>query len=207
MKVQNPFYSGAVLLGLALALSSCSSNHSPSIPRSIPTATPAPAATVYTQIERLSRPAVKEVFERFVDHQISNATEPYDPVNDPLQGEIQTFEDTVRPPASGSNVDYGKTLASVLYPDEYAVDLSQTSQSFLGYEIATATKAGSNFGGRNPNEDVIGTELSVLFGNALSALGILPDDGEENNCLSKQNIAQNPTQKTSSTFPYFAPPH
>jgi hypothetical protein len=160
---------------------------------------PAPGPASYTQIERLSRPAVKEVFERFVDHQISNAVEPY---NDPtIKTSIQTVEDVLRPPNAALGSDYGKFLAKVLYPDEYAVDVSKTTQSFLGYEVA------GNFGGRNPNEDVVGVELSVLFGHTLAVLKLQPEDNEENNCLSAQNVAQLPSQATTGTFPYLAKPH
>jgi hypothetical protein len=165
----------------------------------------APKGGMYVQIERLSRPAVKELFEKFVDHQISNAAEPY---NDPtLQGEIQSFTDALRPPKNGA--DYGKTLASVLYPDEYTVDLSQTGgAAYLGNETGGATSATkSTFGGRGVTDDVIDISLGAVFGNTLPTLGLLPDDGQENNCLSKENLAQNPTQAPTATFPYLAGPH
>jgi hypothetical protein len=161
-----------------------------------PTATP---GVQYTQIERLSRPAIKEVFERFVDHQVSNGIEPY--ADSTLQTSIVAVEDTLRPPNKTVGSDYGKTIASVVYPDEYTVDLSKTTGSFLGYETA------KNFGGRNPNEDVVALELSVLFGNTLSKLGLQPEDNEENNCLSAQNVAQAPSQQTTTTFPYLAQAH
>jgi hypothetical protein len=184
-----------LLATLGAGLAGCSGGNS-----SILTpAQPYKAPTGYTQIERLSRPAVKEVFERFVDHQISNGIEPY--ADTTLQTNIVAVEDTLRPPNKTVGSDYGKTIASVLYPDEYTVDLSQTTGSFLGYETA------KNFGGRNPNEDVVSLELSVLFGNTLSKLGLQPDDGEENNCLSAENVAQASSQATTSSFPYLAKPH
>ena len=200
MNYQHRLHPGTLVLGLSLALCGCGGSGGTN-PIVVKTPAPIVPTGTFTQIERLSRPAIKEVFEKFVDHQVSNATEPYDMVNDPLKGEIQGFEDAVRPPSVAAGTDYGKALAGLLYPDEYTVDLSQTAQSFLGNEIA------GNFGGRNPNEDVVDVELGALFGNTLSALAILPDDGEENACLAKQNITQNPTQKTTSTFPYFAVPH
>jgi len=185
----------------AVAFSGCSgSNSTPSAPYS------APAGGMYVQIERLSRPAVKELFEKFVDHQTSNAVEPY---NDPtLQGEIKSFTDALRPPTA--TTDYGKVLASVLYPDEYAVDLSQTGgAAYLGYETGGATSATkSTFGGRGVTDDVIDISLGAVFGNTLSTLPIgLADDHEENNCLSKENLAQNKTQVPTGTFPYPAGPH
>jgi hypothetical protein len=170
-----------------------------------PFVSPTPPPGTYTQIERLSRPAVKELFEKFVDHQISNATEPY---NDPtLQGEIQTFTDALRPPKNGA--DYGKALAGVLYPDEYAVDLSQTGgAAYLGYETGGATSSTkSTFGGRGVADDVIDISLGAVFGNTLPTLGLIADDGQENNCLSKENVTQNATQAPGGTFPYLAGPH
>ena len=187
--------SAAAALGVALG--GCSGGKT--------TPLPPPSAGQYTQIERLSRPAVKELFEKFVDHQISNSAEPY---NDPtLQGEIQTFTDALRPPKNGA--DYGKALAGVLYPDEYAVDLSQTGgAAYLGNETGGATSATkSTFGGRSPADDVIDISLGAVFGNTLPTLGLIPDDGQENNCLSKENLAQNATQAPTATFPYLANPH
>ena len=58
------------LFGFGIASCSNPVNVTHAIP-----ATPAPTAAPasFIQIERLSRPAVKEVFEPFQDHQISNA--------------------------------------------------------------------------------------------------------------------------------------
>lgn len=183
--------------GLGLALAACGSGSSTNY-------TPVPPHGTYQQIELLSRPAVKELFEKFVDHQTTNAAEPY---NDPtLQGEIQTFTDALRKPNTTVGSDYGKALASVLYPNEYAVDLSQSGPaSYLGIETGGAT--GGKFGGRAVTDDVIGISLGAVFGNTLSALGVQPEDNEENNCLSAEHVAQNATQVPTATFPYLAAPH
>ena len=182
------------LAALGLGLTACSSNSS------VPSA-PVTHAGQYVQIERLSRPAIKEVFEPFQEHQISNAIEPY---NDPtIQSAIKTTEDALRPPTSST--DYGAALAGVLYPDEYLVNLAGSStppsldnQFFLSAEISP-----TGFGGRAPNDDVVDLELGILFGKTLPALGLIADDKEENNCLSSQNIgAEAPAKKTTSTFPY-----
>ena len=121
-----------------------------------------------------------------------------------------TTEDTVRPPNTTAGTDYGKTLASVLYPDEYAVNLNGTSPTsgnndpefFLSYEV----DGPSYFGGRAPNDDVVDLELPVLFSNTLFKLGVVKtDDGEENNCLSAMNIpTHDPAKLTGTTFPYLA---
>jgi hypothetical protein len=192
----------AFLFIAALMFAGCSGgSNAPPAPQPIPTS----PAGQYTQIERLARPAVKELFERFVDHQISNAAEPY---NDPtLQGEIASFTDALRPPKNGA--DYGKTLQSILYPDEYTVDLSQTGgAAYLGNETGGATSStGSKFGGRAVTDDVVTISLGATFGNTLPKLGLVADDGQENNCLSKQNVTQSSTQVPGATFPYVAAPH
>jgi hypothetical protein len=185
---------------LGLGLAACSNNKA--VPSSLPIGGD---SHTYTQIELLSRPAVKELFEKFVDHQTTNAAEPY---NDPtLQGEIQSFTDALRPPKNGA--DYGATLAKVLYPNEYAVDLSQAGPAaYLGYETGGATSATkSTFGGRGVTDDVVDISLGAVFGNTLPTLGLIADDGQENNCLSKENVAQNATQVPTTTFPYLAGPH
>lgn len=185
---------GAFGFGLA-ACGNNSVNTTPLAPR---------APATYTQIELLSRPAVKELFEKFVDHQTTNAAEPY---NDPtLQGEIQSFTDALRPPNGAAGSDYGKALAGILYPNEYAVDLSKAGPaSYLGVETGGAT--GGTFGGRAVTDDVISISLGAVFGNTLVALHVQPEDNEENNCLTTDNVAQNATQKPTGTFPYLAVPH
>jgi hypothetical protein len=185
---------------LALGLGAC--NGSSAMPTTPGAVVP---GTKYTQIELLSRPAVKELFEKFVDHQTTNAAEPY---NDPtLQGEIQSFTDALRPPTGGA--DYGKVLASVLYPNEYTVDLSQTGNAaYLGNETGGATSSTkSTFGGRAVTDDVIAISLGAVFGKTLPTLGLVADDNQENNCLSAENVAQKATQVPTNAFPYLAVPH
>ncbi len=164
----------------------------------------APAVVQYKQIELLSRPAVKELFEKFVDHQTTNTAEPYaDPT---LQGEIQSFTDALRPPSATLGSDYGKALASILYPNEITADLSQSGiGSYLGVETGGAT--GGKFGGRALSDDVIDISLGAVFGNTLAALKVQPEDNQENNCLTKDNVAMNASQAPTATFPYLHGPH
>jgi hypothetical protein len=171
-----------------------------------PGATPTPTATVnpttqFVQIERLSRPAIKEAFQH---HQISNAVEPYqDPT---IQSDIVTTEDAIRPPNASVGSDYGKLLSAVLYPDEYLVNLNGGAPSGADpyYFLSGEVDGSSAFGGRAPNDDVIGLELETLFGGVLPALKLQPEDGEENDCLELQNIksGSDPAKSTTSTFPY-----
>jgi len=188
-----------VALGLAGALvSGCGGGGGNSV-TSVPQKHPAG----YVQIERLARPAIKEVFEPFNDHKVSNAAEPY---NDPtIKADIIATEDYVRPPNATLKTDYGATLAGILYPDEYQVDLSQAgSAGYLGSESGGIY--GGKFGGRDLTDDVVGVSLSALFGNALTLIGVT-DDGEENNCLKTENLTQRASQTQTATFPYFSAPH
>jgi hypothetical protein len=202
----------AALGALGLGVAGCNSSNS-AVPTGtaaglatpLPTNPPASAAT-YVQIELLSRPAVKEVFENFNDHKVTNAVEPYagSPA-DPLQAEIKATENTVRPPAGNAN--FGAALQSVLYPNVYIVDLSDTTDkaSYLGVETGGAT--GGKFGGRDPGDDVIGISLGAAFGSTLVKLGVQPEDNEENACISAENVTQSPSQARTGTFPYLAGPH
>jgi hypothetical protein len=173
--------------------------------------TPQPPQLSYTQIERLSRPAVKEVFEPFQDHQKSNAVEPY---NDPtIKADIIATENALRPPTGTTN--YGNALAGLLYPDEYTVNLNGGAPSGADPYYFLSDVADTNaFGGRAPNDDVIYLELDALFGPLLSQLGAIADDNQENRCLMSQNIGgvgkpggQAPGKLASTTFPYLATPH
>ena len=206
---------GALGLGIA-GIAGCSSNSpssvlTPQTPAPVQSVNPNPAnpavnTATFTQIEFLGKPAIKEVFEPFNSHSASNAIEPYNDTT--LQSDIMATEDTVRPANSTVGTDYGKTLSStgVLWPAIYQVNLSGAgSGSYLGVETKGAT--GSTFGGRNPADDVIDISLGALFGPTLSKLGVLADDGEENNCLAQENLTQNPAQAPSSTFPYLHSPH
>lgn len=191
---------------LGIGLAACSGNGG-----NTPTYNQPPtvgAAKKYVQIERLSRPAIKEVFENFVDHASSNAIEPYQ--DNLLKTDIKATEDTVRygnPNGPASGPDYGAAFQGILYPDEYAVDLSQASGGFLTYELA------GKFGGRAPDDDVIGAELGVLFGTAVSdgSLGVTlaPADNKQNNCLSTENLASTPAsgQAMIASFPYLPTAH
>jgi hypothetical protein len=157
---------------------------------------PPPGTASYQQIELLSRPAVKEVFEAFQSHDTTNRAEPY---NDPtLQGMILSFSELFRDKTTS------QTLQAVLYPNVMKVDLSQntTTASYLGYETGGAT--GSKFGGRALADDVVDISLGALFGNTLSALGLIPDDHKEAPCLTTDNVAYD--KSNTSTFPYVQSP-
>jgi hypothetical protein len=161
-----------------------------------PAAASAGTATSYKQIELLSRPAVKEAFELFEDHNKTNRSEPYaDPV---LQAQIKSFAMMFR------SKTWADTLQAVLYPNVMKADLSQktTKAAYLGYETGGAT--GSKFGGRALDDDVIDISLGAIFGNTLSALNLIPDDHKEVPCLTTDNVAYDKSNTT--TFPYIQAP-
>lgn len=189
---------GIVLGGLiSLAFAACTSNSIPG-PGPVPTSSSAPSTGQYKQLELLSRPAVKEAFENFADHDTSNRSEPYaDPT---LQSAIGTFTTSV----AGRSAANAATLQAVLYPNEMVADLSQNvaNAAYLGVETNGAT--GSKFGGRALSDDVIDISLGAIFGSTLSALGLIPDDGKESPCLTTDHVSY--ASVTSTTFPYTQAP-
>lgn len=189
--------STVLIAGIALVAAGC--NNGTSI-------TPV-SGQVYQQIERLSRPAVKEATEMFVNHDATNRSAP---TNDALlQQSIVNFTETV----AGRSPQWANALASILIPDEMKADLSVTVSgcgtpnapcaAYLGVESGGAT--GNKFGGRWLNDDAIDIDLGALFGNTLSALGVVPDDGHESPCLTTDNVG--PAQTYRNTFPYVNAPY
>jgi hypothetical protein len=190
------YITGLLAGAFLLAIVACGGGSNSSTPAT--QLTPLPTAVVYQQIELLARPAVKEAFENFSSHDTTNRTEPY---NDPtLQASIGSFTTTV----AGRSAATASALQSILYPNETVADLSQTATtgSYLGVETGGAT--GSKFGGRSLADDTIAISLGALFGNTLSALGVVPDDGKESPCLENDNVALAST--ASTTFPYTQAP-
>jgi hypothetical protein len=174
----------------------CTSNAGVFNPQADRTGLSPAGSTVYKQIELLSRPAVKEAFEMFESHNKTNRAEPYaDPV---LQAQIKSFTLNFR---SKQNAE---TLQAILYPNVMKADLSQdvTTASYLGYETGGAT--GSKWGGRALDDDIIDISLGAIFGNTLSALGLIPDDKKEAPCLALDNVAYD--KSNTKTFPYIQAP-
>jgi hypothetical protein len=159
--------------------------------------------TIYRQRELLARPAVKELFETFASHQLTNASNPY---NDPyISGAISYFMANV----AGRSQAITNVVQSVLTPNELAADLSQPASegaAYLGVETGGAT--GSKWGGRGLTDNIIDISLGAVFGNTVPALGLAPDDGKENNCLTSQHVISGQGgQQTQAAFPYLAMPH
>ncbi len=159
-----------------------------------------PYGSAYAQIERLARPAVKEAFEAFDQHDTTNRSTP---TNDPaLADAIVSFTKTV---AGRSDATAG-VLKAVLIPDEMLADLSQTGvkAAYLGSETGGAT--GSKFGGRGLSDDVIDISLGAIFGNTVAALKLAPDDGKESKCLTSDNVSS-AGHHYLGRFPYVGAPN
>jgi hypothetical protein len=201
---------GTALLFAGIA--GCSSNNG-AVATNTPTNPGLQSTTQYTQIERLARPAVKELFENFQNHDTSNRTSPF---NDPtLSSSITSFTSNFRA------AQYGTTLATVLIPDVIKYDTSQSGNAaYLGVETGGAT--GSKVGGRDLTSPVIDISLGAVFGTTLSTLGLVTADGKDIPCLTTQNMPANKltgqtqysslatitaAKKETATFPYLGTPY
>jgi hypothetical protein len=193
----------ALAIASSLAAAGCNGGSS----SAAPVIQPPNPTTVYRQVERLSRPAVKEAFENFSNHDQSNRSVPTQDTL--LHDSIVTFMES----AAGRDVPTATTLAAILTPDEMQADLSKTVAgcgtpnvpcgAYLGVETGGAT--GNTFGGRWLNDDSIDISLGAIFGNTLSALGVVADDHHESPCLTTDNTQT--AQSFGATFPYVNLPY
>ncbi len=188
---------GLAVLALAgTIVGGCSAGRTGSNPMIPVTPMAGRAATAYRQIELLSRPAVKEVFEAFASHDKTNRSEPY--ADKTIKSQILSFSKLFR------STKTAKVLQAVLYPNVMKADLSQnvTTASYLGYESGGAT--GSKFGGRALDDNIVDISLGALFGNTISALGLAPDDHKEVPCLTTDNVPYD--KSNTNKFPYVQSP-
>ena len=196
----------AVTAAVALsALAACSSSSSTTVN----------GQSQYQQIERLSRPAIKEVFESFNNHDATNRSTPTNDAQ--LQSSIQTFLGGPPNGVANRSAATATFIVGVLIPDEMQADLSvnvagcgpadSPCAAYLGHETGGAT--GTTFGGRWLNDDVVKTSLGIIFGNTVSALGGAPNDNMESWCLTDQNLStgEGAFQTYSATFPYVNAPY
>lgn len=188
----------------ALVLGAASCNSTSSGPTPVNPAT----TTQYVQIERLARPAVKELFQAFANHDSTNRSSPAaQPLSSQtLYTEIGSFTTNV----AGRDAAHAATLQAILIPDEIEADLSQTGTgSYLGTETGGATAADKDtFGGRTLTDDVIDISLGAVFGSTLSDLKLVTDDGKEVPCLTTDNVpSAAAADNITTTFPYVGTPH
>jgi hypothetical protein len=155
----------------------------------------------YTQIDRLARPAVNELFATVANnrHQVNDEDGPSNDVNQ-LKNDIDSF---LIAPANRSTATRA-VIESVLVPDMMKADLSQSGvAAYLGTETGGAT--GGKFGGRKLSDDVIDISLGIVFGNTVSALGLAPDDGAEIPTLTSDHVDDS-GKHFLATFPYVGNP-
>jgi hypothetical protein len=192
----------AALTALLFAAAGCSHSSSSPLP---------PQAQTYKQIERLSRPAIKEAFESFANHDATNRSTPTSDAT--LQTAVSGFMTGV----AGRDAATTTALSGILFPDEMKADMSVNLPiggspagrygAYLGIETGGFT--GNTFGGRWLNDDTIKTSLGAIFGNTLAALGVVPDDGHESWCLTDDNLSngEGTFQSYGATFPYVNAPY
>ena len=170
-----------------------------------PTNPGTPAPHVFVQIDRLSRPAINEVFATVANNRHAANHTLNSPVDDAgpngLTNDIQSFMTGT----AGRSAAITAAVQKVLIPDVMRVDLSQntTKAAYLGVETAGAT--GSAFGGRALTDDVVDIDLGVIFGNTIPALGLAPDDNKEIPSLATDNIGYD-KHCTLTAFPYVGAP-
>ena len=195
----------AAIYAVVLGTSSC--NGGSANPPPFNTGPTGPGAQ-YIQLERLARPAVKELFQQFANHDGTNRTSPWQtPLSSQtLYQEIGSFTVNVAGRSTaGKNGGVPGALQATLIPDEIAADLSNLTDnaSYLGVETGGAT--GGKFGGRGLPDDVIDISLGAIFGNTVSALKLALDDGKESKCLTTDNVGPQGHHFTDS-FPYLGNP-
>ena len=197
-----------LLIGLPLAaiLAGCAgtTTTTPVVPAtmvSLWTTTSVASGSTYSQMDRLARPAVNELFATVANnrHKINDEAIPTEDFAN-LKTDIDGF---LTSPA-GRSVATRNVITSVLVPDVLKFDLSKMDNAaYLGVETGGAT--GGKFGGRGLTDDVIDISLGVVFGNTVSALGLAPDDGAEIPTLTTDNVGPGGKHFTSS-FPYLGSP-
>ncbi len=172
----------------------------------------------FTQMDRLARPAVNEVFATVAPttagstgrHQVNDTNNPTDDNNE-LAKDIQLFMKHT----AGRSDAITNVVKAVLVPDVMKADLSQstTKAAYLGVETGGAT--GSKFGGRALTDDVVDRSLGVIFGKTVSDLGLAPTDGADIQALTTDNVSASTAPKHyqdgsagfgAAQFPYLGPP-
>ena len=119
--MRQSFLTFAAIYAVVLGTSSCNGGAA-NVP-DFNTGTAGPGVQ-YQQIERLARPAVKELFQQFANHDGTNRTSPAAHaavVADAVSGDRLVHDDRRR----ARRRRHAATLQAILIPDEIAADLSQ----------------------------------------------------------------------------------
>jgi len=182
----------------------------------------------WTQVERLARPAVKEAFESFKDHDATNLVAPW-PGDTLLQRSIREYMMRPKPYGAGRSQAVAEAMVKLLMPDQLTANFAQAGPArYLAIE--TNGKSGlptgviravpvsgiegikkfigdplRQFGGRDLDSPVIDLSLGAIYGSLIPKLGLAPDDGKETPCLTSDYVGT-PQRHFTKTFPYFGPP-
>lgn len=177
----------------------------------------------WTQVERLGRPAIKETFQAFKNHDSSNRTSPNDDTL--LATSIHDFMIH----SAGRSESVANAAVKLLTPDTIEADLSEAGPArYLAVEtngksgfpiqiIRTVPPAGirgikqalgdtfRGFGGRDPRSPIVDLSLGAVFGSLLPKLGLAEEDNRETPCLTSDHVT--PAAKHYlSGFPYIGDP-
>ena len=153
--------------------------------------TPPDFSGIYVQEDQMGRPAINTVFVDPADKNTFNVTVPGNQ-NAAFQTKFQTKLEALNPAhadpsytnALGFNAEQ---FTGALATDVLTVSLTGTTTFFDGTNVLT---------GRALNDDVISTELLLIFGGPT---------GADNSGLTNDNVDAN-DKSFLSTFPYLASP-
>jgi len=182
----------------------------------------------WTQVERLGRPAVKEAFEPFRLHDVTNRAAPWGG-DTALARSIHDYMMRPLPAGAGRSAAVASAMVKVLIPDEIQANLAaQGHADYLAVETngksglpvgaVRAVPAGGieglkkaigdnarKFGGRDPYSPVIDLSLGAIYGSLIPKLGLAPDDGKEMPCLTSDHVGT-PVRHVTTSFPYIGAP-
>ncbi len=155
----------------------------------------------YQQLDRLANPVVNEVLATVTNrrHEVNNKVSPTEDPNQ-LKRDIESF---LTFPA-GRSRQIKDVIEAVLVPDTMVADLSKDGiASYLG--VQTGGFTGGLFGGRKLTDDVVDISLYVVFGTAISDLGLAPDDGMALPTFTSDNVGFG-AKHFLNGFPYLGDP-
>ncbi len=185
MKIKNILLAGMTCL-LALGFTSCKDDPDTDTPQA-----PDFSGT-YLQRDQMARPAINTVFVDAADKNTFNTTPP-SAQGAAFQSKFQAKLNGLNAFAGGAYTTNLLTFTDVqfttaLATDVLTVDLDGVTSFFNGTQVLT---------GRALNDDVITTELILIFGGPT---------GGDNPALTDDNVDQN-DKAFDVAFPYVASPH
>lgn len=167
------------LLGAAVLVTSCENDD-------MPPADTFDTSGTYTQNDQMARPAINTVFVGSARKNEFNTTVP-SAMNGAFNAQFQSVLTNFGYTTNILGLDK-PTFAGVLVTDVLNVKMNGATTFYDGTNVLT---------GRALADDVIDTELTLIFGGAT---------GASNPGLTKDNVNGN-DKAFSSTFPYLASPH